>query len=115
MLESLQWGQPRVNKTFGVMPEQVEPLRPWAFNQGFYNLFLSVAMAAGWVIYTGVGPEIIDGGTIGLVLMVYGLLSMGAAGVVLVVSNRRRLRGALVQLVPSLLGLGALGGITFVR
>ena len=31
-------------------PEQADAIRPWAYNQGFYNLFLAVAVLAGAVL-----------------------------------------------------------------
>ena len=48
VLESLLFARPGVAARFGLTtPEAVEAVRPMAFNQGFYNLFLAVGIAAG--------------------------------------------------------------------
>jgi putative membrane protein len=49
-LESLLWGKPKTNRVFGVSPEIAEHNRLFAFNQGFYNLFLAVAAIGGLVV-----------------------------------------------------------------
>ena len=92
VLESLLWGRPRTNKVFGLRPEEVASTKLLAFNQGFYNLFLAVA------IFVGIFLE-------NQTLIVYGLLSIIAAGVVLVVSKRKLWRAALIQMVPALAAL----------
>lgn len=98
VLESLLWGRPRTNRTFGLKPQDVEATRLMAFNQGIYNLLLAAAVLVGffWV------------GTIGLVLMIYGLVSIAVAGAALLLSAPRLWRSALIQLVPALAGLAVL-------
>ena len=105
VLESLSWGKPQTNAVFGIKPDQVEAVRPWAFNQGWYNLFLALALVAGLVLRLGVGPWGRDGGLVGAALVGYGALSMMAAGIVLVVSNPKMFRSALVQIVPGIVGV----------
>ena len=105
VLESLSWGKPRTNAVFGVKPDQVEVIRSWAFNQGWYNLFLAIAMVVGLLLRIGGGPGGRDGALVGAALVGYGALSMVAAGLVLVVSNPKMVRSALVQIVPGLVGL----------
>ena len=34
-------------KAFGVSAEEAAIMKPWAYNQGFYNLFLAIGTAAG--------------------------------------------------------------------
>ena len=43
-MESLAWDGPQARKTFGVPDAEREATRAFAFNQGFYNLFLAIAV-----------------------------------------------------------------------
>lgn len=96
-IETWGWGKPSSVRAFGVRPEDVEPVRPWAFNQGWYNLFLAVAVVVG----------LVWSGPAGTGLAAYGTGSMVAAAVVLVLSNPSKARSAALQGVPSLVGLVA--------
>jgi putative membrane protein len=90
VLESLLWGKPRTNKVFGMDTHQAEVCRPLAFNQGFYNLFLALAIIAGlWSRQT--------------ILVDYGMASIGAAGAVLFMTAPRLRLAARVQLFPAIL------------
>lgn len=102
VLESLLWGKPRTNKTFGVSEEDAKTTKLMAFNQGVYNLMLAVAIVAGFVL--GLFPETAIAGT---VLVLYGLGSILVAGVALVASSPARWRSALIQIVPATAGLVA--------
>ena len=44
-MESIAWEGPLARKTFGGSPEEARPHAFYAFNQGFYNLFLALASA----------------------------------------------------------------------
>ena len=46
-LESLLWGKKRTNKIFGINELDAHATRLMALNQGFYNLFLAVALLLG--------------------------------------------------------------------
>src|SRR6266566_4483126 len=46
-MESLWWTTPQVRARFRQSPEQAEATRLFAFNQGFYNLFLALGTFAG--------------------------------------------------------------------
>jgi putative membrane protein len=96
-LESLMWGRPKTNRTFGMTPEAAESNRLFAFNQGFYNLFLAIAAISGLVIGINV--------PMGKTLVMYSLASMVGAALVLIYSNPKLKRPALIQGVPPLLGL----------
>jgi putative membrane protein len=99
-LESLLWSRPSTRATFGVRDEHdAEVLRPMAYNQGFYNLFLALGVVVG-LLLIATGSRV-DAG-VGVVL--FGLASMLLAAIVLVTSNRRMLRAALVQGVAPALG-----------
>ncbi|HET7351808.1 MAG TPA: DUF1304 domain-containing protein [Marmoricola sp.] len=102
VIESLQFEKPSTLRTFGIRAEDAAVMRPWAFNQGFYNLFLAIGAAAG-VVLVGAGN---DGG---IALLVFTTASMLAAATVLVGSDRRKLRAALVQGAFPLLALVSTG------
>ncbi|GHC73418.1 membrane protein [Nocardiopsis terrae] len=108
VLESLLWTSPRGRAVFGTTEEGARATRELAFNQGFYNLFLAVAVVVGTVL-TGAGAT-----GAGAALVYAGAGSMVLAGTVLAVSSPDKLRPALIQLVPPLAGvvlltLGLLG------
>ena len=69
-----------------------------AFNQGFYNLFLALGVAAGLV-------ALITNSTIGFTLLISAALSMIGAGSVLFVSVEKSMRAAVIQAGPPLIGL----------
>ncbi|WP_066515217.1 DUF1304 domain-containing protein [Curtobacterium ammoniigenes] len=90
-LESVVWGSPRANRTFGVAAADVETTRALAFNQGFYNLFLAVGTFVG-IAAVGIGAV-----TVGVTLVVVGTGSMLAAASVLFSSSPNLRRAAVVQ------------------
>lgn len=98
-LESLAWTAPRTRAIFGVNAQDAEITKPLAFNQGFYNLFLAVQIIAGIVAVA------LDHRAVGAALVFAGAGSMVAAGLVLLLSDRSKLRPALIQLVAPLLGI----------
>ncbi len=102
-LESVTFSRPATYERFLVRSQaDAELLRPMAFNQGFYNLFLTVG-AIGGVVAANVGY--VEAGR-ALVLLACG--SMMLAGIVLIASDRRFVRSGLLQAVPpaiALLGL----------
>jgi len=104
VLESFLWGKSRTNAVFGLRPADVEATRPLAFNQGVYNLLLTVAVFAGWSLWMGV-PAFEKGPFAGQVLMTYGLGSMTVAGLTLLASSPRLWLSALIQAIPAALGL----------
>lgn len=93
VLESLLWGRPRTNATFGVKPDAVQVIRPWAFNQGFYNLFLGGILVAAAIV----GPAT----AAGLALSLAGCAAITGAGLVLLISAPQLWRSALIQIVPA--------------
>jgi len=94
-METWGWGKASSVRAFGVQASDVETLRPWAFNQGWYNLFLAAAVFGG-LAWGGFG---------GTLLAVYGLGSMVAAALVLVLSSPSKARSAAIQGLPAALGL----------
>ncbi|MBF6296601.1 DUF1304 domain-containing protein [Nocardia amamiensis] len=103
VLESVRFTDPKVYKGIFQMSEGEMPAaRPWAFNQGFYNLFLAVTTLVGVALLRPV-PEA------GWALVSTGCGSMLAAAVVLVAHDRRFARGAVMQgTLPALTLLAAL-------
>ncbi|MGO2747070.1 DUF1304 domain-containing protein [Microbacterium sp.] len=92
VLESVRWTQPATRKIFGVASEaDAETTKPLAFNQGFYNLFLALATLLGIVLVLSGQP------TVGLTLVFAGTGMMLAAALVLVLSNVKMARSALMQ------------------
>lgn len=74
-------------KVFGLNAEAAANARQWAFNQGFYNLFLAVITVVG----IGIGDDT------GRALMIAGTGSMLGAALVLVADDRSKARGAVMQ------------------
>ena len=92
VLESLRFDQPSTWSVFGVKgAEEAAVMRPWAYNQGFYNLFLAIGTAAGIGLTAGGDHDP------GLALVTFCCGSMVAAALVLVSSDARQARGAIVQ------------------
>lgn len=98
-LESISWTSRRTRATFGLSEDQAQSTREMAFNQGFYNLFLAVEVAAGIVVFAAGFP------LVGTVLIVAGAVSMMLAGIVLLASSPDKARAALIQILPALIGL----------
>jgi putative membrane protein len=99
VLESIAWSGPAARRTFGTTDATVEVTKPLAFNQGFYNLFLAIAVVLG-IVVTSAGEQ-----AVGATLVFTGTGSMVAAGLVLLLSDRAKARAALIQLTPPLLAI----------
>lgn len=101
-MESLAWGSPAAKSVFGTPDQDVAVTKPFAYNQGFYNLFLAIEIAVGIVAvvmgHKGVGSALVFAGAGSMVL----------AGLVLYVSDPGKRPAALKQLVPPLVGVLAL-------
>src|SRR3954465_10669311 len=50
VLESVLFPRPSARKNFGVREAELPAARPWAFNQGFYNLFLAGIAGVGLIL-----------------------------------------------------------------
>jgi putative membrane protein len=102
VLESLLFARPNVAARFGLTSaEHIEAVRPMAFNQGFYNLFLAIGIAAG-IAQIAAGAEVA-----GRSIVLFACLCMVWAGIVLLVTSPRLARAALIQLVPPLVAIVA--------
>jgi putative membrane protein len=89
------------HKVFGVPAADVPVARPWAYNQGYYNLFLGIGAVAGAV-------AALAGTGWGVPWAVLATGCMVGAALVLVLSDRTKVRSALVQGTIPALGLIAL-------
>ena len=95
LLESVWFMRPAVWARFGLKSaEQASIVRSFAFNQGFYNLFLAIGVLVGLSLIAT--DELAPGRSI----IMFACGSMVAAGAVLVGHNRAFLRVAMIQIVP---------------
>lgn len=106
VLESLRFSQPSVWRRFGASTQaEADAIRPMAFNQGFYNLFLAA------ITFTGIAYAIAArdtsaehlsaaarSGHTADALLWSALLSMVGAALVLLISSRGKMaRAAAIQ------------------
>jgi putative membrane protein len=90
-MESLWWTTPQVRGRFRQTPEQADATKQFAFNQGFYNLFLALGTFAGLALV------LLGHNRAGMTLLYWNCLSMLGSAIVLAGSARRMRRGALIQ------------------
>lgn len=95
-LESLAWGKPATNKLFKVNAAEAAANKAFAFNQGFYNLFLAIAISLGLILQAR--EHFVEG----TILIDYAAASVFGAGLVLLASGKSRLRPAMIQALPAL-------------
>jgi putative membrane protein len=97
VLESLWFMRPAVFRRFGLSSEaDAAVVRSFAYNQGFYNLFLGAGVAIGLAL-VAIGDPVA-----GRAITLFACGSMIAAGVVLVLHSPSFLRAAAIQVVPPL-------------
>ncbi|CAD6007720.1 DUF1304 domain-containing protein [Agreia sp. COWG] len=91
-MESLAWDGPAARKTFGpATSAEVEITRPFAYNQGFYNLFLAIVTIIGIVFM------LVTASPVGPALVLVGTGSMLAAAIVLFASSPDKRPAAIKQ------------------
>ena len=95
-LESILWGKPKTNRVFGVTDAHAQVMRAAMFNQGFYNLFLAIALVVGFLWSAQPGNEVQA-----QTLKDYASLSILAAAMVLWLSEPKLLRAVLIQGLPA--------------
>jgi putative membrane protein len=102
-LESIAFSQPSTYRRFLIAnDEQAELVQPWAFNQGFYNLFLAIGTLTGVLVW------MLDKPHQGRALIGFGCASMLAASLVLLGSDRRMARAAATQGLLPLIALATI-------
>ena len=99
VLESVLFPRPSARRNFGVSEADLPAVRPWAFSQGFYNLFLAIIAAVGLILLHASSEPA------GRALIAAACGSMLAAALVLLATNRRMLRAAAVQGLAPLVAL----------
>lgn len=100
VMESVVFMRPQVHRRFGLRTrEDAELVKPMAYNQGFYNLFLAVGAVVGLVLVNQ-GSE-----TSGTAVAAFACAVMVGAAAVLVSTNRKFLPAALIQGLAPLLAL----------
>jgi putative membrane protein len=99
-LESVLFSRPTVFRWFGLrFAEDAAIVRPMAFNQGFYNLFLAAGIVGGLVLVAAGQREA------GRAIVLFACACMVGAGIVLYATDRRFLTAAAIQAGPPLLAL----------
>lgn len=101
-MESIAWTSERARATFGTSEAEALATKSMAFNQGFYNLFLAIAVILGIVLFA-TGAQ-----AVGATLVFTGAGSMAAAALVLLLSSPTNRAAALKQGVIPALGVVAL-------
>ena len=100
-MESVLFHKPRVQKIFGVRPDDVDVVKSWAYNQGFYNVFLALGAGTGLVLMGTV-----EMWPAGIALAMFAALSMVLAALVLITSQPKKMaRPAIIQGAPPLIGI----------
>jgi putative membrane protein len=90
-MESVLWTTPGVRARFRQSPEQAEATRLFAFNQGFYNLFLALGT------FAGLGLVLTGHFRVGWMFVFWNCFCMLGAAVVLAGSAPGMRRGAVIQ------------------
>jgi putative membrane protein len=104
-LESIAFRRPRTWARFGLANQaEADLLRPMAFNQGFYNLFLALGVVGGLVLVDFASGAAVSAG-VGITK--FSLACMVLAGCVLLATGRRFRRAAMMQALPPALALVA--------
>lgn len=99
VLESMTWTKPKTWKTFGIPnQESADIIRPMAYNQGFYNLFLALGIGVGIALFS-------VNSTVAYTLIFFAALSMVGAGAVLFFSVKTSRKAAFIQTGPPLIGV----------
>lgn len=92
VMESVVFMRPDVHRRFGLRTTaEAEIVRPMAYNQGFYNLFLALGALVGVVLHAS-GRE-----TVGTTAAVFACLCMVGAALVLASTGRRFHPAAVMQ------------------
>ncbi|WP_348789714.1 DUF1304 domain-containing protein [Leifsonia sp. NPDC080035] len=99
-MESMLWSSPGVWRRFGVASQRdADAVRPMAYNQGFYNLFLAGGVVVGLALYWTTLRHV------GFGLIFFCGVCMVLAAVVLLTTGRRYWSAALLQGAPPLVAL----------
>jgi len=98
-LESIDFMKDKTLKRLGLNNDQAAVVKTWAFNQGFYNLFLALGLVYATFLLQGDSVEL------GKVLAQFILLTIVGAGLVLIYSAPDKYKAGVVQAAPALFAL----------
>ena len=102
-LESIAFTAKKAYRRFLIDTEsEALTIKPWAMNQGFYNLFLAVGTLTGVIVWLAKHE------TVGRSLIALGCASMLAAAAVLLASDRKMARAAAIQGLLPLIALATM-------
>lgn len=104
LFESVLFRQPKIQRRFHVEPAAAEAVKPWAFNQGFYNLFLAIGCFVG---IAAMHARFFDAAT-AKACVIFPCACMVGAGMVLIATDMRMARSAAIQFVPPAIALVSL-------
>ena len=105
-LESVLWARPAVWRRFGLRSQgEADVVRPMAYNQGFYNLFLALGVGSGLALMGWSSASFGGVWQGGIYVVLFALACMVLASVVLLSTNRRFWQSAIVQGAAALLGI----------
>lgn len=105
-LESVLWARPATWRRFGLRSQaDADVVRPMAYNQGFYNLFLALGVGLGLALMGWSSTALGGVWQGGLFVTLFALACMVLASVVLLSTSRRLWRSAIVQGAAALLGI----------
>ncbi|TPW78547.1 DUF1304 domain-containing protein [Schumannella sp. 10F1B-5-1] len=100
-LESVAWSGEKTWRLFGLRSQQeADTVKPMAFNQGFYNLFLAIGVGVGLVLLASTSVA-----QAGFGVLIASLSSMVLAAVVLITSNPKLARSAAIQGIAPLIAV----------
>ena len=95
VLESVLFTRPEVAARFRLTsPEAIAAVRPMAFNQGFYNLFLALGVVGGLLLVASGSTDP------GRAIALFACACMTGAGVVLFATSRAFTQSAAIQALP---------------
>jgi len=101
VLESITWSTPKTWKTFGLKSQSdADVVKPMAYNQGFYNGFLAIGIVVGLVLLLTT-----DLTQAGYAVAIFAGSSMVLAATVLITSNPKLARAAVLQGAAPLIGV----------
>ena len=102
-LESIAWSKPKTWKIFGFASQsEADAVKPMAYNQGYYNGFLAIGVIIGLVLLTTNVAQA------GYALAIFAGSSMVLAATVLITSNAKLARAAVLQGAAPLIGVALL-------